>query len=1509
MDLGCWILGAGRWRCTNEQNVEPLPLIDKKQQYSRMGRSKATPRRLFEQFSVVGAAAISASASLTEFQTPGDVAKKTADGPPKYSSPNQRKTVSFAAAVVTPTKSESSRHTKRKRGKKKISGGEESDDDDDDLLFDDAKAPPAAASRRILDEDELKTSQVAVKKRRTIFDNDDEEDTEVQATKEDGQPQNLFSIDCREGVTVIRVPPSVIISPTQTSSRMQHELIQFHLPNATISSTAVDDFSLGSIEAVDLLLRHCNNKNNETNNLLLEIDPILKAFETGIIDASLKTNKTPCGCEDDQHKSEVRNGVIVSISLLLDCVVDKQLSGSMTLPPIPTPRKLPGNNVAFSKPHLSYTLIQLLGSIFKGSIFEDVSDHHPSQQTSTNNNESSSVITAKMVYSVVDNVHVKEFEDRRGRGRNTGESSVSLNVPGLVPTLRPYQEAAVRWMLKREGKLCNNDSSSNNEGATTLDTTDEDVNVEWELCWYVVIQSPMDISSNASNNDVGDVVTLTGSNIILSLPKWKKGKSSPDECQFFCNPFSGGIAKSYADAKLMMLGRNHDNSFRGGILAESMGLGKSVEVLACILANPSASALTDRNEVEADDIFSSSHDTIGVIGHQSASARRTEKPPSLHNEICICGRSSLYTGCLSWVVCEACAGVMHGRCAGFESDEDLLAKTKEGQSGTGVRESQKEHCPSCVAASIAENPSTAIIESRATLIVTPPAILTQWQREVSRHTKDVTTGKPLKVAVYSGVKDLCSAGSSSPHDDFRLVHPKHLADADIVLVTFQSLMSDLGHSDDNPFAGFGAKGGSRLRSRKRYKVVPSPLTSIKWWRVALDEAQRVETPTAASARMAQKLLTDKRWCVSGTPIGRGKLEDLYGLTVFLSMKPFDEKRWFSNCFRLSHGDSLKRLSHLLQNLMWRSTKANRSVREQMGIPEQEEKKIMLQFSSVERYFYDRQKEETSTAVAMWTSAKGSNSLSYSLQKLRAACCHPQIGSSGVGERVRKQRHISNVLTMDQILQKLIDDAKLKCEEAQRIVILHSNALACLTKLKAESDEDSISKPLLEKSIKVYEGALDLADTNAIPSEIDASASLSGSMGFCSTQRTIDHGPAILRWQIKMCGEQSIEKEVWSNISFNGPAKAINCIRVRICPTLPSELQGEAASSWSILRPKECVLQMSSAAIGGAFVDVCTFSLADNATFDWQEIQGFHAKKSKCWRLLVRSFHNAARLHVEPCQYYVGLDVHSFEPEVTFDNLQRLHILHNASLVLSTLLQVNDSSDSSERREKLDIMDRESQQLHDSYMGLATSAHNNSKIQFDQASQAREKCDEKLSSLSKDFDRPWYEDVLAWCAVNDGEVDHYDLVELVARDLTGYYESIHTQPNHVLIRRGKFPSFTTVHGLYVALETRIEQGKEQLGLLRGMDITKCLKKVRCLRSNPDDGEVYENSHCRQCRKDWQQTGPVCCKFLCTLFDGNVVLTSLTSSSTSSSQPIATWNLNCSNTNVCLMIRRSMLFYGR
>jgi SNF2 family DNA or RNA helicase len=109
----------------------------------------------------------------------------------------------------------------------------------------------------------------------------------------------------------------------------------------------------------------------------------------------------------------------------------------------------------------------------------------------------------------------------------------------------------------------------------------------------------------------------------------------------------------------------------------------------------------------------------------------------------------------------------------------------------------------------------------------------------------------------------------------------------------------------------------------------------------------------------------------------------------------------------------------------------------LGIPPQIEKKVILRFSTVERHFYERQLEKTLVTVSDLLNTKKSKKneiISHQLHRLRAACCHPQVGSTGLGWSKKKRRvnhdktvasHASSpesgVLTMEQILDRLIDE--------------------------------------------------------------------------------------------------------------------------------------------------------------------------------------------------------------------------------------------------------------------------------------------------------------------------------------------------------------------------------------------------------------------------------------------------------------------------------------------------------
>lgn len=1298
-----------------------------------MGRTKAQPKRKARTITISGAAAHAALASAL----PDDE----------------------VTAIVTPIREKAAAaepKSKQKKRRLKKSNTRHDDEDGDEDLFeiDDNKRDGVIASRQ--KRVRFACDQVTRKaRRRLIFDDDDEdgvlENTSKQVNNNESSGSNV-TIQATNDGTIIGIPSNAY---QQSKSTAVFELMQIHLPNTKMvivgsnGSDSGDDglrkVTLNNTCDIEYLLYHCVNQSLNGGNESIDVTSILRAVENEVLEIVLQ--------------STTHHQINVSINLLqFDSLHDERLSARLNVaPPIPAPRLLPRNRKnksrRFSKPHPSYSLIQALAGVFKGSIFDDVAkscfvsesnsmqEQAKSSQKQTGNK---SVITAKMVYSVVDNANAREYEPSSVIGSSPSDSKAPLTIPGLVPTLRPYQEAAVRWMIQRE-----------------TEQSDAVWNDEWELCWFVIVQN------TATESDCEGPANMNQCNIV-SLPEWKRGKSAQDERQLFCNPFAGWIATKYEDAKFLMFGASGEDNYhsKGGILAESMGLGKTVEVIACMLANPSPLAAVVNN------------DDCGI---------QPQLSPSDHSD---------------------------------EAVRIYRSKT--------------------------------IIKSRATLIVTPPSILTQWEREIGRHTKN------LKVIVYPGMKDLCSRSSPTSHKDSHLVNPRVLADADVVLVTFQTLNNDIGHSDDNPYTG----DGGRLRRGKRHIVVPSPLSSIEWHRVCLDEAQRVEAPTTASARMARKLITERRWCVSGTPIGRHNLNDLYGLFLFLSFRPFHDKDWFMNSFLLSQGGAMKRLSHLLRKVMWRSTKQNSSVREQMGIPEQEEKKVMLHFSSIEKYFYNKQYEEAIGAVQRWSAAGRPDKLHLALNKLRAACCHPQVGASGLGGRSNRQHGSSSVLTMEEILNKLIEDSKGRVEEAQRLFVMHTNGMACLSKLKAKSSESSETKKMhMEKSLSTYLEAIDMMNKSSSPTILHGSGVLGGSPGFRMSGKKVSCDAVVLDWQTRPVDSGNISK-AWSVVNFTS-SKRVSCVKIRPIKTLPSELRDNALN-WTILQPKECILQISGASDGGDFVDAGSITLtnADREEDSWAEISGFRANKSKACRVLIKSYHESST-HMQSHKYYVGVEAQFFEPRISDDPLQRLHTLHNASMVLSSMLQEDDNTkaSSSDERARLERMESEGQSIHDNYMAHARAIHCQRKYQLSASKLAWEECNKELNAISKGSNQDWYDDALGWFSVYGKERQQREMCETVADELRSYYDNMSSasgvsELDQVLIRRGRFPGFNDVRGLNAALQMRLQQGRDEVGSHQNDDQKRCLHTVMKLSSDVSSGEVLENSQCQRCRSDWQQTGPVC-----------------------------------------------------
>ncbi|XP_071089025.1 helicase-like transcription factor [Haliotis cracherodii] len=174
---------------------------------------------------------------------------------------------------------------------------------------------------------------------------------------------------------------------------------------------------------------------------------------------------------------------------------------------------------------------------------------------------------------------------------------------------------------------------------------------------------------------------------------------------------------------------------------------------------------------------------------------------------------------------------------------------------------------------------------RGTLIICPLSVMSNWQGQFEEHAHP---NVHIDVHLYYG-NQRCK--------DVNLLKQK-----DVVITTYGILLSEF----------------------KEYLTTGlSPLMTIEWLRVVLDEGHCIRNPKAKQTKAVLTLQSQRKWVLTGTPI-QNRMLDLWPLISFLNVTPLNERHWWQSLLEkpLQRGKRIafKRVQHLMGNIAMRRTK-------------------------------------------------------------------------------------------------------------------------------------------------------------------------------------------------------------------------------------------------------------------------------------------------------------------------------------------------------------------------------------------------------------------------------------------------------------------------------------------------------------------------------------------------------------------------------------------------------------
>ncbi|EEP81652.1 conserved hypothetical protein [Uncinocarpus reesii 1704] len=214
-----------------------------------------------------------------------------------------------------------------------------------------------------------------------------------------------------------------------------------------------------------------------------------------------------------------------------------------------------------------------------------------------------------------------------------------------------------------------------------------------------------------------------------------------------------------------------------------------------------------------------------------------------------------------------------------------------------------------------------IRNAKTTLLVSPLSAVGNWTTQIKEHLHEGS----LSYYVF--------------HGPSRTEDPAQLAEYDLVITTYSTVLSDLS-----------------LKSSKRKA---SPLAQLNFFRIVLDEAHAIREQSGAQSQAIFSLNAQRRWSVTGTPI-QNRLEDLGSVARFLRLFPFNEKGRFAAHiiapFKCENPNAITTLRVFIDSFTLRR------VKDRIDLPPRNDQTVLLTFSENEKALHEFFRKESNVMM-------------------------------------------------------------------------------------------------------------------------------------------------------------------------------------------------------------------------------------------------------------------------------------------------------------------------------------------------------------------------------------------------------------------------------------------------------------------------------------------------------------------------------------------------------------------